>query len=138
MLKWSKFEKKFKRQRTANFCFCLPHCDWQSGAETKWSQKSFHIVSGIPYTMWGTNLNEDALWLSISCCDDQFLSICTSKVSPFCFTLKEPSQNRFMRTLIQNYFGLWGKIGCHFWFETPMGLQKMSPKVFMIYKIKRN
>ena len=51
LIKCPKFEKKLERQRTANFCFCLPHCDRQSGAETKWSRKSSHIVSGIPLTM---------------------------------------------------------------------------------------
>ena len=58
-----KIWEKNERQRTANFCVCHPHCDRQSGAETKWSLKSSYIVSGIPLTMWGTNRNEDAYCL---------------------------------------------------------------------------
>jgi len=74
-IKSPKFEKKFKRERTSNFCILWAYCEqivirlWadcerQSRGKSKWSRKTSHNVSRIPLTMWGTNLNEDAYCLT--------------------------------------------------------------------------
>ena len=57
-----KFEIKFEREHTSNFCILWADCERQSRGKSKWSRKTCHNVSGIPLTMWGTNLNEDPYW----------------------------------------------------------------------------
>ena len=61
-------------------------CERQSWGKSKWSRKTSHNVRGIPVTMWGTNLNEDAYCVHTlewkqksSSCD------CSSEVTPRIF-----------------------------------------------------
>ena len=51
--KCSKFEKKFERERTANFCFCPLNVSHNLGRKTRWKEKCVHIVTRIPLTMSG-------------------------------------------------------------------------------------
>ena len=64
-------------------------CERQSRGKSKWSRKTSHNVSGIPLTMWGTNLNEDA----------------------YCFTeSKEHALTNFKFSLIiSDQIGVWSK-----------------------------
>ena len=56
--KCPKFEKKFERERTANFYFCPSNVSNNLGRKTRWKEKCLHIVTRIPLTMSGANTDE--------------------------------------------------------------------------------
>ena len=56
--KCPKFEKKFERKRTANFCFCPSHMIHNLGRKTRWKEKCLHVVTRIPLTISGANRDE--------------------------------------------------------------------------------
>ena len=56
--KWPKCEKKFERERIANFSFCSSNVSHNLGQKTRWKEKYLHIVTRIQLTMSGVNTDE--------------------------------------------------------------------------------
>ena len=57
-LKCPKFEKKFERERTANFCFCPSNVSHNLGRKTRWKEECLQFLTRIPLTMSGANTDE--------------------------------------------------------------------------------
>ena len=52
-IKCPKFEKKFKRERTANFYFCPSNVSHNLGWKNQMKEKYLHFVTRIPLTILG-------------------------------------------------------------------------------------
>ena len=57
LLKCPKFKKKFKREHTANFCFCPSNVSQNLAGKIRWQEKYLHIVTNSAHNI-GANTDE--------------------------------------------------------------------------------